>query len=129
MKKLILLLIAISLFIASPVMAANGKKLLSDCNNVIKYQQTKSDKNVSILGAGLCYGYIGSTIDTHTSLIEYFNRDKLFCSPSNLKSGDAARIVVNYLKKYPQKLNLLASDLALEALIDAFPCNKTQPSK
>ena len=122
MKKLVLLLVVVSLFIASPVLAANGKKLLNDCNNVIKYQQNKSDKTVSVLGAGLCYGYIGSTIDTHASLTEFFNRDKLFCSPADLKSGDAARIVVNYLKKYPQKSNELAYDLVLEALIEAFPC-------
>ena len=76
------------MFITSPVLAANGKKLLNDCNNVIKYQQNKSDKTVSVLGAGLCYGYIGSTIDTHASLTEFFNRENLFCSPSNLKGGD-----------------------------------------
>ncbi len=122
MKKLTLLMFILAMLMASPVKAANGEKLLNDCNNIIKYQQNKSDKTVSTVGAGSCFGYIGATIDTHSSLVEYFNRDKLFCSPPNLKSGDAARLVVNYVKKYPQKVNVLASDLVLEALIEAFPC-------
>ena len=32
----------LAMLMASPVMASNGKKLLSDCNNVIKYQLAKS---------------------------------------------------------------------------------------
>ncbi|HKK15745.1 MAG TPA: Rap1a/Tai family immunity protein [Gammaproteobacteria bacterium] len=46
-----------------------------------------------------------------------------YCLPrSGVSNGDAARVVVSYLKTHEQELNQRATDLLRDALIDGYPC-------
>ena len=47
----------------------------------------------------------------------------LFCTPEQgVTNGEAARIVLKYLKDNPQKLDQNEVELAIQAFREAFPC-------
>ena len=46
----------------------------------------------------------------------------LFCQPDGTTTGQAARIVVKYLRDHPEELHKHDSVLAFTALKAAFPC-------
>jgi len=69
-----------------------------------------------ITGVGEGYG----TTLTHI----YPSRDRLICLPNNVTRGQAARVVLKYLKNNPETLHYLASYQTLVALQKAFPCKK-----
>jgi len=51
---------------------------------------------------------------------------KAACSPKPkaVSAGQVEDIVVNYLNKHPEKRHFDVSGLVLDALSEAFPCNK-----
>ncbi len=44
------------------------------------------------------------------------------CAPAGMTSGQAYRIVVNYIDSHPARQNEMFTELAWEALIKAWPC-------
>jgi hypothetical protein len=61
---------------------------------------------------GVIYGIISS-----------FNGSYL-CAPDTTYMAQYGKIVLNYLDKRPEKWNMPAGNLILEALIEAWPCAK-----
>ena len=60
-----------AMLMASPARAFDGETLRGACNDVIKYQQNKTDKSVSILNVGICYGFISGVINNHKVMFKY----------------------------------------------------------
>ena len=123
MKKRVLSFVAVSLFLASPVMAASaivsGKKLLANCNT----------PETSVAQQNICLGVIIGTIDTHSAFINNNLIQPLYCPPNKVTLRQMKGIVVKFLENHPKNLHQSGTLLATKALVEAFPCSKSQPSK
>jgi hypothetical protein len=77
MKKIVLLLVVASFFIASPVMEFNSSSLLNKCIEAEKFfQEIEADKTKALF----CIGYLAAVVDTYESL-KNRNKEPLFCLP------------------------------------------------
>ena len=77
MKKLALLLIVVSLLVASPVMANSGNDLLGYCGDVIKLMKNKDDLSINSFNTGYCYGLLMGTLGSDELLSKYNNTKKI----------------------------------------------------
>jgi len=131
MKKLALLFVAVSLFVASPVMAELG--IYFTDGNSLQKNCIETEKETTInnaLPSGLCLGYIRGVSDLHSTLSRNLLPKPLFCSPKNATAGQLVKIVIKFLNEHPEiMLHEPASGLVLCALIEAFPCPDPEPSK
>jgi hypothetical protein len=118
MKKMTLLLIAVSLFIASPVMAFDSGSLLNKCIEAEKFfQQIEADKQESLF----CIGYLTGVVDTYESL-KNKNKEPLFCLPR--KNEELfVQTFVKFLKNNPDHLTYYPPISMIQSLIEAFPCS------
>jgi hypothetical protein len=109
-RKLMLAASAV-LGVGSPAQAGDGFKsgnlLLDNCNGRYSRQ--------------ICIGYVTGAVDAAV-LFGW----KAGCSdhPGPVEAGQFVDIVVNYLNKHPEKRHFDASGLVLDAVNEAFPCNK-----
>ena len=124
MKKLTLLMLILAMLMASPARAFDGETLRGACNDVIKYQQNKTDKSVSRLNVGICYGFISGVINNHKVMFQYRKVQKLFCTPENKSNAEIAKIYVKYLDAHPENLQMNGALLLDAALKEAYPCPK-----
>ena len=60
-----------------------------------------------------CAGYIGGVIDTSHAM---------FCFPSDATKRQIINITIMYLRDHPEKLDLYAPSLVINAMRAAFPC-------
>ena len=109
---------------ASPAKAFNGEKLHGYCSAVIKYQQDKSDKSVSKLDMGFCYGFISGVVNNHKVMFKYRKVPKLFCTPEDVTIAEIAKTFVKYLDANPDNLPANGALLLDAALKEAYPCPK-----
>lgn len=100
--------------------ATDGNTLLESCTAAIQKMDGKN--NVSGVRVGYCYGYVQGLIDLNT-LHKGSGMSSLFCLPQTISNGEGARIIFNYLKSHPERLDEYAGVLAVDAYIEAFPCN------
>src|SRR5210317_2065525 len=124
MKKRTLLMLFVAMFMASPARAFDGETLRGACNDVIKYQQNKTDKSVSRLNVGICYGFISGVINNHKVMFKYRKVQKLFCTPENQSNAEIAKIYMKYLDAHPENLQMNGALLLDAALKEAYPCPK-----
>ena len=125
MKKKALLLVAVSLFVATPVMAMawDGNKILKYCKESQKILDNEKDLSINYHYATYCKNFIAATMETHRDLADYYDKGNCFCLPKDgFQIGQAIRIVVRYLETNPDKLHYQGSTLSLIALNEAFPC-------
>jgi hypothetical protein len=61
-------------------------------------------------------GYIAGVQDVYNG--------EVFCVPGNVRLSQAASVVVKYLTAHTSLRRLLAKQLVMNALVDAFPCKK-----
>jgi hypothetical protein len=128
MKKLTLLLLIASLFIASSaspgMVEIDGKMLLENCQEAVRYMDNKNTQSVNFSSVNLCVGYISGVNDLHTTFVgsvACFDQP-VFCSPRPANLEQLVKIVANFLNAHPENLHFKGSVLAVEALKDAFPC-------
>ncbi|HBE93509.1 MAG TPA: hypothetical protein DDW55_13710 [Gammaproteobacteria bacterium] len=60
-----------------------------------------------------CAGYIGGVIDTSHAM---------FCFPPDATKRQIINITIMYLRDHPEKLDLYAPSLVINAMRAAFPC-------
>ena len=85
-----------------------GNELLADC---------ESD---SALSKEHCLGYIVGVHDGSNLITSRMNKDLNYCLSSNVTTDQIKKIVVKYLKDYPERLHWKASNLVHNALSEAF---------
>ena len=128
MKKLTLLVIVVSLFISSPVIAENYKAYVTG-RDLIERCDTENIGTMTKFIFPNCMGYIAATIDTHENLVRAGGSKPLFCKPANHDLTEMHKIVCKYLNENPELLHNNASELVLKALAELFPCEESQPQK
>jgi len=104
------------------VALASGNKLLSQCNAAINFMDNQP-ADPDFLALSFCLGMMQGVTNTNSMYEVQLGKDALFCAPeSGLNNGQAARIVVKYLKDNPKKLHQHGTILAIAALMKAYPC-------
>jgi hypothetical protein len=121
MKKLLLLFVAISLVIASPVMAVNYKAFVNGRDLIERCDTENGATNKFVLPN--CLGYIAGVIDLHESLLRTETVKPIFCKPERHDLTEMHKIVCIFLKENPDSLLESASDLVIQALTELFPCS------
>lgn len=88
----------------------------TDGNELYKWMQAYEDKNGSSFNAGLFGGYIAGVVDT--------GNNYMFCTTPGVSRGQNSAIVAKYLRNNPEKWNMSAASLVVEAMKESFPCKK-----
>ena len=116
MRKLISYFIAAIAFLAVPNMAnaetdtTSGSFYLEGCSNFLN----SSAKDMFV--QGMCAGIINSA---------FFNSEfSGKCLPSKVAVGQAMRVYIEYLNKYPERQHENGLKLFNEAMSEAWPCKK-----
>jgi len=105
-----------------------GNDLLRKCNNVIKIYEDGVEESeitkIMFAEASFCNGMMQGITNTIIFLDAFQVNQSLVCLPENgISNGQAAKVVIKYLKEHPEQLHVADSGLAFLALMDAFPCN------
>jgi len=107
----------------------DGNDLLQKCNNVIKiYEEGMEESEITkimLADASFCNGMMQGITNTIIFFGAFQVNQSIVCLPKNgISNGQAAKVVIKYLKEHPEQLHVADSGLAFLALMDAFPCKE-----
>ncbi len=105
----------------------DGNCLLSKCSTLLNAADniptTRKDSSVMAYQLAFCAGLMQGITNMNKTYELMLKGDALFCTPEGgITNGQAARVVVKYLKDHPEKLHENESTLAIKAFIQAYPC-------
>lgn len=122
--KYILVAVGLMSFCANAY-ASDGNDLLSDCSAVEAFMDSRDLPEGAQLSIGLCFGIIeGIKSITRLAEMEGLSTVLNVCFPeASIANGQAARVVLSYLRKNPKDLHIDRSLLVLRAYRDAYPCS------
>lgn len=108
----------------SSAASSDGNKLLEDCGAIERLMDGgKSTSNST--GMGFCLGLMQGITNSNMIYQVRAPGKELLCLPKNgIENGQAARVVVKYLRDHPEQLHENDFVLAMRALRDAFPCSE-----
>lgn len=116
--KRFLVVMMLSVVGVANVEAADGNKLLPACESAVRAMDNPNA--VVDYYAGYCQGLISGVMDVSNS---NSNQPLLrSCPPGNATLGQATRIVTRYLRKHPEQLHMLDTQLVLMAIQATYPC-------
>ena len=69
-----------------------------------------------------CVVYLAGIVDATTSWVDWDMMPKKFCQPDEVTLEQLRKIYVKYANEHPEELHLTASGIAINAFIEAFPC-------
>ena len=118
-KIVLVVLITLALTGQFVCYANDGNSLLEHCSAAI--QKLEGQTNVNAIRFGYCYGYIQGVIDMNSFNISS-GQPPLFCLPQTISNGRIARLLFDYLKNHPERLQERAGLLVVDAYTEAFPC-------
>jgi Rap1a immunity proteins len=102
--------------------SVDGNTLLRRCSAHLRYNDSGTISQNSLIDAVFCQGYALGMIEMHLSYRTLKTTIPLFCPPDGLQTLQAIRVVVRYLQAHPEHLHWSGGVLATLALGDAFPC-------
>ena len=111
MKRLICISTAAILLAAAPAIALTG--------NFLKLYADMSEKYPGSQYDAFFLGYVMGVHERTTANT---------CVPSGVNNGQVAEVVRKYLQDHPEKLHLVPSDLVINAIQTAWPCEEQKPS-
>ncbi|WP_373879472.1 Rap1a/Tai family immunity protein [Klebsiella variicola] len=115
MKKTLLTLVLTSLSFSSSAYFYDGNKL-SEWNNSRKKVNMQRATETDWLQAGIMRGFVMGTFDSADP--------NVVCSDANVTVGQIEDVVGLYIDNHPEKRTKSAASLSLDALQQAFPCNR-----
>jgi Rap1a immunity proteins len=86
---------------------------LPGCKGLLDNRMTSG---VSVYQQGRCGGYVASLV--------YGVGEQDFCPPKGVSIGQAVAVVVKYIEARPERMHEDFGKLALEALKEAWPCQR-----
>ena len=123
MKTMLMATGLAGLMVSGSATAANGNKLLEECQAYIRADETNKLDDDDLMGIGHCLGFVEGVY--MTLQIKSLSLPVKPCFPENgLMNGQSARIFVKYLKAHPEDLHKDATYLLNRAYDKAFPCKK-----
>lgn len=123
MQKLLLAILGVLVAIWFPKARADGNGLLAECNLVVRAMDNgEMPSTRDGLKVGKCLGLVQGITNLNMVYQVTDRGSALFCLPDDgINNGQAARIVVKYMKENPSELHKEDSLIAIAAFIDAYP--------
>ena len=124
---ILILTLSINLILtpSSPALA-DGKKLLTQCETIVAYKESKDISKFTVANteeAMYCLGYIQGTLDMNHFYEISIGDNAMFCMPEKkLSNIDATKLVIEFMREHPEKLNEKESFLVQSAFAEKFPC-------
>ncbi|HMG84944.1 MAG TPA: Rap1a/Tai family immunity protein [Terracidiphilus sp.] len=106
----------------------SGADLLKNCQVVLEGKPN----NTAMLDGVSCLAYLRGMSDTF-DLWKVFNDQRRqnnpppACVPNGVTAREIAIVVMKFIKRHPTEMHHAASDVALTALMDAYPCGGMSP--
>lgn len=111
------------LIIASPLIKADGNRLLDNCQSAEKFMDKSGAINdVEAIKAGVCIGLIDGTLNTVHILNEVLEPKYRTCWSKEGTNGQAVRVVLKFLRNNPETLHNDDTVLVILAYNNAYPC-------
>jgi len=118
-----LIFVALALFLASPLVGADGKQLLESCNDYVRHAGgTVNVPEESHFSVAWCMGFVIGAEAMAVHLSNTLVSLPLYCKPPNVTAGQIILIVTKYLNDHPETLHEPASQHVFHAMQGAFPC-------
>jgi Rap1a immunity proteins len=109
--------------------AATPAQLLESCQAVIKAAGATQNDTVEIPVAGLACWYYMAAVQNLSVVVDENGRHILgICAPRSTSVMQYVRIFARYAQRHPGQDTDNAAALAVNALLDAFPCGARGPS-
>jgi Rap1a immunity proteins len=108
--------VTILLALTMPVSAQDtttANQMLPGCKGLLDNSMTSG---VSVYQQGRCGGYVAGLV--------YGEGGQEFCSPKGVSIGQAVAVVIKYIEAGPERMHEQFGDLAIEALMAAWPCKR-----
>ncbi len=105
----------------------DGNTLLRICSIALNiFDETGKDFDVGdAVSGGICMGFMQGITNLNLIYQSMVDHDPLFCIPEGgITNGQAARVVVKYLKNHPEQLHKDMITLTVLAFKKVFPCKK-----
>ena len=110
---------------------STGSELVSDCEQVLK-GMVVSDAYVKLPNSPFayrCWGFMRAVQALSTFSNDGADSVLNTCIPTESTLSQLVRVVVRYGQQHPEKLHQDAGDFAVNALVNAFPCQRSGPSR
>lgn len=121
MKVLRVAALALTLAIPLSAWAADGNKLLEQCNDAVRSMDKEGGG--SDLNIGYCIGVVRGVYNTLAVLNALLAPKVRLCAPEGgITNGQGARIVLQYLRENPSQLHEDDVFLTMMAFKKAYPC-------
>lgn len=115
--------VALSISPDTSIATEDGNELLKGCNVFVQLLDEGTMDQESAIDVGRCIGFMEATLNWG-KLYEIKNPESaFFCTPSDLKTGQAVRIIVKYMREHPEDLHEPKIFLVIAALRSAYPCS------
>ena len=124
-KKLTLLFVAVSLFVASPVMAEEqvGPEttyyLFGACIDAVYIDDT-------LTTSAYCRAFIKGAVNTHKYYTSNYNFPKQYCLPKALSEREIVVIFIKFVQVHPEFMEKPALATLNYALKNAFTCTEPE---
>lgn len=118
-----LVVVSSALFLAMNAYAlgkGDGNELLASCEASIRFMDGVA-RNSDISHMTYCAGFLHAIVDVTAATND---RNLKTCTPEGITIGQAARVLVKWLKANPEQLHQPDTALAIIALQVAYPCPK-----
>jgi hypothetical protein len=100
---------------------------LKQCSVFVSVADGVKLPNIDTIEGLYCAGFMQGIINTNLVYQQVLKSSSQFClPPDGITNTQAARVVVKYLREYPEELHRHEFVLALWAFKAAFPCEKTK---
>ena len=129
MKKLTLLLIAVSLFVASPVMAEEQQAELETTYYLLNACMDVAYQDDTLTTSAYCRAFIKGAVNTHKYYTSYYNFPKQYCLPKGLTEREIIGIFIKFVQVVPGVIDNPALATLHDALNNAFTCAEPESSK
>jgi TonB family protein len=124
--KLLAFIAIVAMFVIGPVNAAKYYKAGESS------QYFGADKMLSLCEGSepnsrdFCHFYLAGISDTHSTLKGWdLLPGKLYCKPKEVKTKQLRKIFIKFANEHPEVLHLNATGMAINAFIEAFPCEES----
>jgi hypothetical protein len=126
MKKLTLLLVAVSLFVASPAMAEEQRAELETTYYLFGACMDAVYQDDTLTTSAYCRAFIKGTVNTHKYYTSYYNFPKQYCLPKALSERKIVGIFIKFVQVHPEFMENSALATLHHALKNAFTCTEPE---